>query len=354
MSARPRVVVIGAGPAGIATALGLGGGAPCVVLERRGDVGGLCGSLEIDGAVFDLGGHAFTTPHAEVRALVFGALSMVEQKREARCWVDGALVEYPFQRHFTALRDRDVVDACARGLATADDGADAAHFEDYLARRFGAGIAAHFLLPYNRKLWARDLRGLATDWVGERVAAPAGDADGAAGASRRTPLAEDSRVAYPESGGYVEIVRALARGVGDIRLDSAVERVDLGRREVTTARGAVVAFDRLVSTIAVDDLLGRIVGAPAALRAGAAALESVSLALVLAVVDGPVRTPVQRIYVADPGVLPHRSCSITTRRTRCGDGRGTRSPPRSRSRRRSRCRRAISSAASSTISSRSG
>jgi protoporphyrinogen oxidase len=314
VSARPRVVVIGAGASGVATALGLGADVSCVVLERRAHTGGLCASVEIEGAVFDLGGHAFTTPHADVRALVFGALPMVEQKREARCWVDGMLIEYPFQRHFAALPDARVVDACARGLdevaGGARGGVSATNFENYLRRRFGAGIATHFLLPYNRKLWARDLRALATDWVEERVAAPAPDAGSDAGSGadggRRTPLAEETRVAYPAHGGYGEIVRALARRVSDIRLGTAVERIDLGRREVVTSSGAVLAFDWLVSTIAVDDLLSRIDGAPALPRAGGAALEAVSLALGLVVVDGPVATRVQRIYVADPRVLAHK------------------------------------------------
>ncbi len=326
----PRpIIVVGAGPTGIATALGIGEAVPCVVLDRRPDVGGLCGSLEIDGAVFDLGGHAFTTPHAEVRDLVFAALPMVEQKREARCWVDGQLIDYPFQRHCEALRDRAVAAECARGLreAAPRDAERAPNFEEYLRLRFGAGIATHFMLPYNRKLWACDLRRMATRWTRERVAAPAHQAvppgaaaghdlapvgapahDGAPPSvtTARAPLSEETRVAYPAHGGYVEIVRALARRVADVRLDTAVAGIDLERREVVTAGGATIAFDRLVSTIAPAELLALIDVAPAGLRARAAALESVSLALVLTVVEGAVSSDVQRIYVADPRILAHK------------------------------------------------
>lgn len=320
------IVIVGAGPTGIATAIGLGA-APSVVLERRSDVGGLCGSIELDGALFDLGGHAFTTPHPAVRELVFAALPMSAQRREARCWVDGQLIDYPFQRHFAALRDAAVAAECARGLREtgAMRSAQAPHFEEYLLHRFGAGVARHFMLPYNRKLWARDLRRMDTGWVGERVAAPeasngglgtrtpatlAGDAPSPRlivdPAPSRQPLSEETRVAYPAQGGYVEIVRALARRVRDVRLDDAVTRIDLRRREVATSRSGVLAFDRLVSTIPPADLLALLDDAPAAVRASAAALESVSLALVLAVVEGPVATQVQRIYVADPRILAHK------------------------------------------------
>ncbi|HEY2386594.1 MAG TPA: FAD-dependent oxidoreductase [Candidatus Binatia bacterium] len=316
-------VIVGAGPTGIAAALGLGA-APSIVLERRPEVGGLCGSLELDGALFDLGGHAFTTPHPAVRELVFAALPMVEQRREARCWVDGQLIDYPFQRHFGALCDRAVAEECARGLRETDgrETALAPHFEEYLLRRFGTGVATHFMLPYNRKLWARDLRRMDTGWVRERVAAPptapvdaapadAGRAVDAASAGTgsppaRQPLSEETRVAYPAEGGYVEIVRALARDVRDVRLDDEVTRIDLASRTLATSRSGALAFDRLIATIPPAALLALIDDAPAEPRADAAALESMSLALVLAVVEGPVATTVQRIYVADPRILAHK------------------------------------------------
>ena len=64
-------------------------------------------------------------------------------------------------------------------------------------RAFGAGIARHFLLPYNRKLWKTDLREMSADWAGERVAGAAGnDGDGAFARSggRRTPLRDGTTV----------------------------------------------------------------------------------------------------------------------------------------------------------------
>ena len=189
--AQGGLVVIGAGPAGLATAIGFGGA--CTVVERRRDVGGLSASIEIDGAVFDVGGHSFWTPHPEVRRLVYESVEMVEQRRHACCWFRGAWIDYPFQRHYEKLPDERVREECRQGLAAADGGAGAAHFGEYLVRKFGAGVAGHFLLPYNRKLWARDLGRLATDWTAERVAAPSREAETLLGVveqrspCRRTP-----------------------------------------------------------------------------------------------------------------------------------------------------------------------
>ena len=165
-------IVIGAGPAGLGAALALGDSA--VVLEERKIAGGLCGSLTLDGAIFDLGGHSFTTPHPTIRGLVFDALEMEEQTRDAWCWLDGQWVRYPFQQHFSELADSDSRHACQIGLEAASGWRNAANFDEYLDHRFGRGISELFMRPYNRKLWGADLTRLDTDWVGERVADPLG------------------------------------------------------------------------------------------------------------------------------------------------------------------------------------
>src|ERR1041385_3686580 len=65
------VVVIGAGPAGLAAAWELakrGHAAETTVLEADGIVGGISRTVERDGWRFDIGGHRFFTKVAPVRA----------------------------------------------------------------------------------------------------------------------------------------------------------------------------------------------------------------------------------------------------------------------------------------------
>jgi len=59
------VLVLGGGPAGIAAALGLESYG--LLLERAQSLGGLGMTLSFGGAVFDLGGHSFHTPHPFIR-----------------------------------------------------------------------------------------------------------------------------------------------------------------------------------------------------------------------------------------------------------------------------------------------
>jgi protoporphyrinogen oxidase len=299
-----RVIVIGAGPAGIGAALTLGN--DCAVLEQAATIGGLANSIVIDGAVFDLGGHSFHTPHPDVREAVFNALDMYEQQRDARCFAFGELIPYPFQKNYRLLSNKQVVAECAAGL-DADDGTDAENFEAFITHRFGRGIAKHFMLPYNRKLWGRDLKRLAADWTQERVAAPEGvkekfDQTG----GTRKPLQGDTRVAYPARGGFGEIFKALANRIPDLRYNERVTRIDARARILYTLSGHVLRWRTIVSTLPLPVLLGLIDGAPAELKAKAAQLDYLSLKLGLVVVGHPVNTDIQRIYSAEPQVAAHK------------------------------------------------
>jgi protoporphyrinogen oxidase len=301
------VAVLGAGPAGVAAGLALGDLG--VVLEAGPDVGGLCRTLEFDGAIFDLGGHSFHTPHPDVHDLVFGALAMFEQKRDARCFVRGQLIPYPFQQHFQQIPDPVLVSECAAGLEGVEKGAGTDHFEGYLRSRFGPGIARHFLLPYNRKLWKIDLREMTADWAGERVAGAAGnDGDGAFARTggRRTPLRDGTTVAYPACGGYDEILKALAGRLRHLQLRRSAVRIDPHRRQLTFEDGETLRWGRLVSTIPLPRLLSITDGVPTELLEAAGRLRSLPMAMVLAVVGHPVDTPVQRVYSADADCPAHK------------------------------------------------
>lgn len=302
---RERIVVVGAGPAGIGAALTLGRDG--TVLEQGAALGGLADSLVIQGAVFDLGGHSFHTPHPEVRALVFSSLEMYEQQRDARCFAFGELIPYPFQKNYRRLSDAQVVAECSEGLEHTDDGKGAENFEAFIVRRFGKGIAEHFMLPYNRKLWGRDLKRLAADWTHERVAAPEGVKEEfqSSGGSRK-PLQGDTRVAYPAKGGFGEIFKALARRIPDIRYRQRVARIDPRTRRLHTVSGDTFPWRNVVSTLPLPILLGLIEGVPAELKVKAGQLDYLSLKLGLVVVGHPVDTGIQRIYSAEPHVAAHK------------------------------------------------
>ncbi len=302
---RGDTIIIGAGPAGLGAALALGDSA--VLLESREIAGGLCGSMTIDGAIFDLGGHSFTTPHPAIRRLVFEALEMEEQKRDAWCWLNGEWVRYPFQQHFSDLADGASRDACRIGLEAASGWQDAANFDEYLDRRFGRGVTELFMRPYNRKLWGADLARLGTEWVAERVASPLGTTESSVPKTgHRTPLQKETVIAYPAEGGFGEIFQALARKVVDLRFGQCVTRIDPQTFTVRTANGETASWRRLISTIPLPALLRLIPDVPAEISSAVSKLEALPITLVMLVLNGRQETVRQRIYCPDENVIGHK------------------------------------------------
>ena len=305
MSQQDNIAIIGAGPAGIAAGLALGQRA--IVLDSRADVGGLSGTIELDGAIVDLGGHSFHTPHPSVRDLVFNALEMYEQQRDARCFTHGQLIPYPFQKHFHKIGNEQITQECEAGLEAVQSETVATNFEEHIRQRFGEGIAKHFLLPYNRKLWGNNLQRLAADWAGERVASATDSKekfntdDG-----KRKPLQSNTMVAYPSQGGFGEIMVALASRLSDLRLQKTVIGIDCQRRELHLSDGETLSWQQLISTMPIDKLLSLISDTPLSLIEDSQRLEKLSLALVIVVIGHSVDTPIQRIYSADDEQPAHK------------------------------------------------
>lgn len=278
------------------------------ILEAQSEVGGLCRSIEFGGGVFDIGGHSFHTPHPQVRELVERLMAgrWVSQRRDARVYFGGQIIDYPFQEHFDQIADPRIVAECRDGLAAASLAAGADTFEDWIVGRFGAGVARHFMLPYNRKLWARDLRRMSCDWVGERVAgAPESAAPRSAPARR--PLHAQSEVGYPAHGGFAEIYKALAGRCGPIELCAPVCDIDPERRTALAADGRSWSWDRLVSTAPLPLLVRMVRGCPGEIIALADRLEYVSLKVLLILVARGFEAQPQRVYAADAAIPPHKT-----------------------------------------------
>lgn len=300
--------MIGGGPSGLALAYELQG--DTLILEKESTVGGLCRSITEQGGVFDIGGHSFHTPHPEVNELVHhlldGGPSL--QQRDARVYSHGTLIPYPFQKFYDQLPDPDVVSDCEVGLQSAIPGNPSAdNFEDYIIQRFGRGIAEHFMLPYNRKLWARDIRKISCEWTSERVAGAKGAEERFANdGGKRLPLQSDTRVGYPREGGFEEIYRSFVDHVPGIELNTAVVQIDPYAKAVITEDGRRFEWEFLVSTMPLPILVRLIEGTPDRIVEMADRLEYMSLRVELLLAGRRLDTPIQRIYSADPEIPPHK------------------------------------------------
>ena len=299
-----HTLIIGGGPSGIGAALKLGKEA--TILERAEDLGGFSRSINIKGAIFDYGGHSFHTPHPDVKELVYSSLEMYDQKRNAKCYFHGDVIDYPFQKNFNQLTHQNIVDACAQGIPKDVDKSEFDNFEDFIKEKFGKGISDHFMLPYNRKLWGRDLKRMAADWTAERVASLDRTERFKTSGGKRTPLQPDTKVGYPAKGGFGEIFLALGKKVENVDFNKTVVNVDIKKKLVTNADGSVYRYRNLISTIALPDFLELLNDCPIELKEITQSLDYLSMKLGLVVINHPIDTDIQRFYCAQDTISAHK------------------------------------------------
>ena len=157
-----RIVIIGAGPAGLGAAWALhkAGYDDWCLYERTSEIGGLARSwTDEHGFTWDTACHVFYTKEPVFQAFLDEMMGdeLVQHRRKAVVQIGEDFVPYPLQQNLKDL-PRDMTVECLRGLAVAglyDPRPAFTHdsFEDYLLQSFGEGLYDAFLGPYNKKLW---------------------------------------------------------------------------------------------------------------------------------------------------------------------------------------------------------
>lgn len=314
------LLVVGAGPTGLGAARRLHqrGHDDWLVVEATGEVGGLARSVtDAAGFTYDIGGHVLFSHYDAHRSAVDDALAGNHTEIERRAWVRtrGIDLPYPFQLHLRHL-PQEVTYECVRGLLDArlHEHPPATSFRDWIDATFGAGIAAHFMVPYNRKVWATALDRMSAGWIGERVAVV--DLDRVL---RNVLLGEDATdwgpngtFRYPCRGGTGAIYEAFAAPLRDrIRFHRPLTAIDPIGRVAELADGDRIQFDRLLSTMPLDDLVGRCRKAPTAVRNAATRLHSIDTHVVGVGIDRPTDDPRTWIYFPDDDVAFHRVTQLS-------------------------------------------
>jgi len=178
-----------------------------------------------------------------------------------------------------------VQDCCADGILESEaplvQGASGArNFEEFIYRVWGKGIARHFAIPYNRKLWAVPLEEMETSWLGGRVPLPDLEEmiEGAL-APVPKPMGPNARFGYPLRGGFQALMDAFVPYIqGEVRLGTTVARISPRRREVRFQDGSTAHYDAVISTAPLPRLIAMLGSeAPASIRDAAAGLRHVSV-----------------------------------------------------------------------------
>jgi protoporphyrinogen oxidase len=326
------IVVIGAGPTGLSATYHLGPDA--VLIEQADRVGGWCRSIEDNGFTFDMAGHIMfsTDPYVHQMYQMLLGDNVHWQDREAWIYSNGVHTRYPFQGALYGLPP-DVIKECIVGAIEARFGSLKAkkpaedkgitsdytgpdrrgmfeplmksngsakprsytgaerrltvlhkssprNFEEFIYKVWGAGIAKHFAIPYNQKLWAVPLSEMETSWLGGRVPLPNLEEmiEGALSPVPK-PMGPNARFGYPLRGGFQSLMNGfLPHLQGNLRLETKVTAVLPAEHTVTLSDGSILSYEYLISTMPLPALI-RVMGdeAPAEVQKAAAQLRHVSV-----------------------------------------------------------------------------
>ena len=353
------VLVVGAGPTGLSAAYHLG--ADALLVEQAPTVGGWCRSFVDNGFTFDYAGHIMFSNDRYVHELYRLLLgdNVHWQDREAWIFSKGVYTRYPFQGALYGLPPAVIKDCVvgaiearfgkpvsktgAKAEPTADytgperrgmfepllNGGSRAgkvlryrgpdrrqslskgpprNFKEFIYKVWGAGIAKHFAVPYNEKLWAVPLEEMETSWLGGRVPLPDLEEmiEGALSPVPK-PMGPNARFGYPLRGGFQALMDGFLPHLrGELRLETRVTALSPTRRTATFSDGSTVRYDHLISTTPLPALVA-LAGdeVPEDIRAAASELRHVSVRCVNIGVGRPDVTEKHWIYYPEHTVF-HR------------------------------------------------
>jgi len=307
-----ETLIIGAGLAGLSTALHLGPDHRLLIVEANDYVGGKARTERIGDFLFDVTGHWLHLRDPGIRALVFRLLGedhFHKVDRISRIWSHGVYTEYPFQANTFGLPPQ-VVHECLMGAieaararpqaVTAADEPES--FAEWIRFYFGEGIARHFMVPYNARLWGVDAAEITSRWCQRFVPKPKLE-DIVAGAVglNAGKMGYNAHFLYPKQGGIQSVSEALADAVGRARiaLSLKITRLDLDTRTATLSDGRAVRFERLVSTMPLPWLIDSIDRVPDAVRAAKGTLRATPVTYFNVGVRGALGVPDHWVYVPE-------------------------------------------------------
>lgn len=185
-----RVAIIGAGVSGLSTAHFLKNKYEVKLFERNNNPGGLIRCQRINGSLFHTcGGHVFNSKRQDVLEWFWSQFdkerNFTKTDRNSCVFMDKNnssleydCIPYPIENHMY-LFDESIQNAFYEDLKEIDriKGSDAKFtdydsFGDFLRWRFGKTLYNLYFLPYNEKVWRRNLSTVPMSWMKGKLPMP--------------------------------------------------------------------------------------------------------------------------------------------------------------------------------------
>lgn len=237
-----KYLILGAGPAGLtfANMLQQAGEQDFLVLEKEREAGGLCRSEQVDGAPFDIGGgHFLDVRRPKVNEFLFQFMPENEWNlfnRDSKIIVEGNSVDHPIEANIWQMKQDSQVEylksiaiaGCNLGQEMPDK------FIDWIYWKLGDKIAESYMIPYNQKMFSKNLNQLGTYWL-EKLPNVSFD-ETLLSCLNRKPYGTQpghAQFYYPKQYGYGELWLRMADELGErIKYEVVAEKLDFNLMRV--------------------------------------------------------------------------------------------------------------------------
>jgi len=321
-----KYLILGAGPAGLTFANRLKqlGETSFLVLEKEKEAGGLCRSVEIDGAPFDTGGgHFLDVRRPWVNEFLFEFMAESEWDmyiRDSRIVVNENEVGHPIEANVWQMKLEDQV-AYLKSIALAGCNQDKPmpeEFVDWIYWKLGDKIADDYMIPYNQKMFNKELNQLGTYWL-EKLPNVSFEETLLSCLVKKAYGTQPGHAQfyYPKRYGYGELWKRMADVLGSgIEYNAVVQGIDFERKKVFLEDGRSYVADIIVTTIPWTGIL-EFVGMPRELLTDVGKLKHSSIET--RYYEETLDTKAQWIYYPDPDLAYHR---ILVRSNFCPNSKG--------------------------------
>lgn len=254
-----KYIVLGAGPAGLVFANKLKdvGEISFVVLEKESEAGGLCRSQNVDGFPFDIGGgHFLDNKYPEVNEYLFQFIPESEwtlYNRDSQIRIRDNFISHPIEANIWQMDFEDQVtylkSIAVAGCNTGEN--IPLKFVDWIYWKLGKKIADDYMIPYNQKIFGKNLNILGTYWL-EKLPAVSFEETLLSCLRKKAYGMQPGHAQfyYPKKYGYGELWLRMADRIKDhIVYHTNITEIDFDNMTVVDNSGNDYKADKIITTI---------------------------------------------------------------------------------------------------------
>ncbi len=313
-----KVIIIGAGPAGLSCAYELSKkGIEVLVYEASNQIGGMSRSFDLWGQIVDLGPHRFFSKQKEVNSffkeLVKDDFTLIN--RQTRIFYNGKYFQYPlkFSNVIKNLSFVTIIQILWDYLIQIINPIkEPKNLEEWVSNRFGKKLYTIFFKNYSEKLWGIKCTQIDADWAAQRIKTLSlTQAVISALFNNRNNKHKTlvDQFAYPKKGTgtlYEKAAKAIKKQNGEIFLKTPVERILIDDNNhaygIELKNGSIIKADGVVSTMPLTHLVKGIKNVPSRVSKAINSLYFRNTILVYFEIDGKNLFEDNWLYIHSPKV----------------------------------------------------